>query len=106
MSQFRENLRTDGRTDGRMNRPILYTLPAEAGGPITHFLIHCAIHHCAWKTLFQKTYLSNDNISEQCDSTITKVLLFGDNKLDFETNKILKMSAIGFILPTERFSLP
>ena len=82
------------------------TLPAEAVDPITHFLIHCAIHHCAWKTLIQKTYLSNDNISEQCDSTITKVLLFGENKLDFETNKILKMSTIEFILPTERFSFP
>ena len=39
MSQFRENLRTDGRTDGRidgrMNGQTLFykTLPVEAGGP-------------------------------------------------------------------------
>ena len=33
MSQFRENIRTDGRTDGRT---LFYrTLPAEAGGPKT-----------------------------------------------------------------------
>ena len=31
MSQFRENLQTDGRTDGQT---LFYrTLPAEAGGP-------------------------------------------------------------------------
>ena len=40
MSQFQENLLTDGRTDGRtdrkMDRQTLFyrTLPVEAGGPI------------------------------------------------------------------------
>ena len=38
------------------------------------------------------------------DLTITKILLFGDNKLDFETNEILLMSTIEFISLTERFS--
>ena len=34
MSQFRENLQTDGRTDGQT---LFYrTLPAEAGGPTSH----------------------------------------------------------------------
>ena len=45
-------------------------------------------------------------ISRQIDSIITKILLFGDNKLDFKTNKILLMSAIEFISLTERFSCP
>ena len=43
---------------------------------------------------------------QNSDSTVTKILLFGDNKLDFETNKILLMSAIEFILLKERFSYP
>ena len=35
MSQFRENLGTDGRTEGKTDRQTLFyrTLPAEAGGP-------------------------------------------------------------------------
>ena len=37
MSQSKENLWKDGRTDGRRDRQTLFysTLPAEAGGPIT-----------------------------------------------------------------------
>lgn len=42
----------------------------------------------------QPTCSFNENISEQSDSTITKVLLFGGNKLDFELNKTLLMSAV------------
>ena len=39
MSQFRENLSTDGRTDRKMDGHILFhrTLPATAGGPTTTF---------------------------------------------------------------------
>ena len=72
----------------------------------THFFLHCPNHHCARKTLFDKTNKVSGTILKQSDSTITKILLFGDNKLDFETNKILLMSTIEFISLTERFSCP
>ena len=72
----------------------------------THFLLHCPDHRCAKKTLFHKINQVSGNILRQSDSTITKILLFGDIKLDFETNKILLMSTIEFILLTERFSCP
>ena len=72
----------------------------------THFLLHCPNHHCARKTLFDKINQVSGTILRQSDSTITKILLFGDNKLDFETNKILLMSTIEFISLTERFSCP
>ena len=52
----------------------------------THFLLHCPNHHCARKTLFDKINQVSGTILRQSDSTITKILLFGDNKLDFETN--------------------
>ena len=51
----------------------------------THFLLHCPNHHCARKTLFHKINQVSGTILRQNDSTITKILLFGDNKLDFET---------------------
>ena len=35
--------------------------------------------------------------SQQINTAITKILLFGDNKVDFETKKILLMSAVAFI---------
>ena len=73
---------------------------------ITHFLIHCFNHPCARKTLFHKITQVSGTISRESHSTITKILLFGDNKLDFETNKILLMSTIEFVSLTERFSCP
>ena len=72
----------------------------------THFLLHFPNHHCARKTLFDKINQVSGTILRQRDSTITKILLFGDNKLDFETNNVLLMSTIEFISLTERFSCP
>ena len=60
----------------------------------THFLLDCPNHHCARKTLFHKINQVSGTISRQSDSTVTKILLFGNSKLDFETNKILLMSTI------------
>ena len=48
--------------------------------------------NCARKTLFQKIYQISENISEQSDSTITKIPLFGDNKLDFVYNIVHSVS--------------
>ena len=70
-----------------------------------HFLLHCPNHHCARKTLFYKIDQVSGTISRQSDSTITKILLFDDNKLDFETNTILLMSTFVLISLTARFSL-
>ena len=46
-----------------------------------HFLLHCPNHHCSRKTVFHKINQVSGNISRQSDSTITKILLFGENKL-------------------------
>ena len=72
----------------------------------THLLLHCPNHHCARKSLFHKINKISGNILGQSDSTVTKILLFGDVKLDFETNKILLMFTIEVISLTERFSCP
>ena len=72
----------------------------------THFLLHCPNHYCARKTLFDKINQVSGTILRQSDSTITKILLFGDNKLDFETNKTLLMFTIELISLTESFSCP
>ena len=71
----------------------------------THFLLHYPNHNCARKTLFHSKSQVSGNVSRQCDSTITNVLLFGDNKLDFKTNKILLVSTIEFISLTDRDSV-
>ena len=72
----------------------------------THFLFHCPNHHCARKTLFDKINQVSGIILRQSDSTVTKILLFGDNKLVFEINKILLMFTIEFISLTEIFNCP
>ena len=53
----------------------------------TYFLLHCPNHHCARKTLFHKINQVSGPVSRQSDSAITKILLFGDNKLDFEISE-------------------
>ena len=62
----------------------------------THFLLYCPSHHCARKTIFQKINQVSGIISRQSGSTIKKILLSGDNKLDFKTKKILLMFTIEF----------
>ena len=62
----------------------------------THFLLHCPNHHCATKTLFEKINQVSGTILRQSDSTTAKILLFGDNKLDFETNKVLRDSVVPY----------
>ena len=52
----------------------------------THFLFYCLSFNCTRKTLFEKINQVSGTILRQSDSTTTKILLFGDNKLDFETN--------------------
>ena len=70
----------------------------------THFLLRCPNHHCSNKTVFHEINQVSGTISRRSDSTIAKILLFSDNKLDFEANKILLMSTIEFTSLTERFS--
>ena len=72
----------------------------------THFLLHCPIHYCARKTPFHKITQVSGTISRQSDFTVSKILQFGYNKLEFETNKTLLISSIELISLTERFSYP
>ena len=58
------------------------------------------------KTLFHKITQVSGIFSTQSDYTITKILLFDDNKQNFERNKILLMLTIEFISLAERFSCP
>ena len=70
----------------------------------THFLLYCSNCHCARKTFFQKIYQISGNILEQSDSTITKILLSGDNNLGVEASKTLLISSTEFNLSTERIN--
>ena len=72
---------------------------------ITYFLCHYPNCHRARKTLFHKKNQVSGNISRWGDSAVTKILLFGNNKLNFKTNKILLMSTIEFISLTERLMI-
>ena len=72
----------------------------------THFLLDSPNHPYIRKTLFRKRNQVSRTILRESDSTNTKILLLGKNKLDFETNKILLMSTIEFISLTERSSCP
>ena len=72
----------------------------------THSLLYSPNYQCTKKTLFHKINQVSGAISRQSYSTIKKILLFGDKKLDIETNNVLLMSTIEFISLTEIFSCP
>ena len=53
------------------------------------------------KTLPQKIYHISDKVSELIDSTMTKILLFSDNKLDFEIKFYLCLQMSSLYLQIE-----
>ena len=67
----------------------------------THFLLNWPNHHCARNIKINEI---SRTISRQSNSTITKTLLFGDNKLEFEINKNLLIPTIESISLIEGFS--
>ena len=72
----------------------------------SHFLLHCLNYRCARKTFFEKINLIDSNILQQSDSSLTKDLLFGSEKLKDDKNNALLTSTIEFIQSTERFKYP
>ena len=72
----------------------------------SHFLLHCLNYRCARKTFFEKTNITNSNILQQNDLSITKDLLFDSEKLKNDKNSASLTSRIEFIQSTERFKYP
>ena len=71
-----------------------------------HFLLHCLNYRCSRKTFSEKINLTDSNISQQSDFSITKDLLFGSEKLEDDKNNALLTSMSEFIQSTERFRCP
>ena len=72
----------------------------------SHFVLHCPNCRCARKAFFEKINLSDSNILQQNDLSITKDLLFGDDKLRGDKKNALSTSRIEFLPSTERFKDP
>ena len=72
----------------------------------SHFLLHCLNYRCARKTFFEKINIINSNILQRSDSSITRDLLFGSEKLKYDKNNTLLTSMIEFIQSTEKFKYP
>ena len=72
----------------------------------SHFLLHCLNYRCSRKTFSEKINLTDSNISQQSDFSITKDLLFGSEKLEDDKNNALLTSTSEFIQSTERFKYP
>ena len=94
------NLGTTSRTVYSLSIIVVRILKQQLTSPFTASII------VVQGKRFHKINQVSGTIVRQNDSTIKNVLLFGDNKLDFETSKILLMSKIEFISLTERFSCP
>ena len=69
----------------------------------THSLLHYSNYHGARQTLFKKINKIDSTILKQNDQVITKLLLFGNEKLKVAQNKSILTSTIEFLQATERF---
>ena len=71
----------------------------------SYFLLHCLGYRCAKKTFVEKINLTDSNILQQSDLSITKDLLLGREKLRDDKSNALLTCATEFIQSTERFKL-
>ena len=69
----------------------------------THFLLHYSNYQCARQTLFKKIDKIDSTILMQKKKVITKLLLFGNEKLKIAQNKPIFTSTIEFLQTIERF---
>ena len=69
----------------------------------TYFFLHCSSFHSGRQTLCEKVKKTDSSFLTQNDQVITKILLFGDEKLKAAQNKSILTSTIEFIQTTERF---
>ena len=69
----------------------------------TYFLLHCSNDHCARQTLFKKINKIDSTVLKQNDQVITKLFLFGNEKLKVARKKSILTSTIEFLQATERF---
>ena len=72
----------------------------------SHFLLHCLNYRLQEKNFFEKINLIDSNILQQNDLSITKNLIFGNEKLKDDKNSALLTFTIEFIQSTERFKYP
>ena len=69
----------------------------------THFLLHNSNYHCARQSLYEKVNKTDSTILMENDQVVTKILLFGNEKLKFAQNKSILTSTIEFLQATDRF---
>ena len=71
-----------------------------------HFLLFCRLYHPIRRDLFNNiNLLLQKNINTLPNAEITKLLLFGDSKLNTNTNKKILINTVSFIRNSNRFSL-
>ena len=63
----------------------------------TYFFLHCSNYNCARQTLFKKINKIDSTILKQNDQVITKLLLFGNEKLKVAQNKSILTSTTEFL---------
>ena len=71
-----------------------------------HFFLHCVNFNTQRKTLFDKLNNIDNSILAKNDDIITEIILFGQQNVDNNLNRLILNASIDFILSSERFSGP
>ena len=72
----------------------------------THFLPHCPSFINERSILLDNvSRLSKDKLPS-CDTSVIKLLLYGDNSLDLVTNTLILNVSVDFVLSSKRFEGP
>ena len=71
-----------------------------------HYLLHYPNFTNERSTLLSIVLTINKNSLTSCDTTIVKLLLYGDEYLDLETNTLILNASVDFIISSKRFDGP
>ena len=68
-----------------------------------HYLLHCPNFTNERSTPLNIVSTINKNSLTSCDTAIVKLLLYGHESLDLETNTLILNASVDFILSSQRF---
>ena len=69
----------------------------------SHFLLHCHNYDNLRITLMSELYAIDSSICSLNDNSLTELLLYGNKKFSFETNKSILQATINFLKNSLRF---
>ena len=71
-----------------------------------HYLLRCQLFQTERRTLFNYIKEIDDNIITDHKNYLDQILLYGNERYRYDTNRMILLSALKFYIDSKRFDLP